>query len=55
MRENGFPKLTDWCVANRATIIAEAQVRLMVRYGVETWYLLKLAPESVSETRPAAD
>jgi hypothetical protein len=50
MRESGFADLHEWCRIHGATVVTEAKVQLMVRYGVETWYLLKIAPGHQQET-----
>jgi hypothetical protein len=46
-----FPSLEEWCRLHHATIIAEAQAQILVRYGIETWYIIKLPPVHEGELK----
>jgi len=45
MQETRFPPLEEWAERNNASVVGYADVHLMVRSGVETWYILRVAPE----------
>jgi len=45
-----FPSLEEWCRINDATIVAEAQVHLLVRFGIEPWYILRIPPAQGDES-----
>jgi hypothetical protein len=49
MRENGFPSLEEWCEKFGAEVVASADFAVLVRYGSERWYVLRV-PANSNET-----
>lgn len=50
MWESGFPNVEEWCSLNNATIVAKVQFTVMVRKGLDSWYLLKINPATKNES-----
>ena len=46
MRESGFPGLKEWCDEYEAEVVASANFAVLVRYGIEPWYLVRIRPEA---------
>jgi len=44
MSENGFPPFEEWQSQTGATIVGEVQITVLVRYGQESWYVLRIPP-----------